>query len=96
VTYSVVSQSDGGFGGRFIIVNDGSEAIDGWQLSVTLPGDDIKAVWDAKYHMSSGTLVMSPTASQEVIAPGGSLTENITAEGPTTTPTSCTFNGSPC
>ena len=92
----LVSQSDGGFRGKFIIVNDGRNRIDGWQLSVTLPNDDVTAVWDAKYRMSNGTLVMNPPTSQEVIAPGGSLTENITAEGSTTTPTSCTFNGEPC
>jgi cellulase/cellobiase CelA1 len=92
----VVSHWAGGFRAKFIIVNDGSNSIDGWQLSVTFPEDDIKAVWQANYHTSSGTLIMSPPASQKVIAPGGSLTENISAEGSTTNPTSCTFNGSPC
>ena len=60
------------------------------------PNDDINAVWHARFHMDGGTVVIDPPKSQATIEPGESLTENLTAEGPTTSPTSCTFNGSPC
>jgi hypothetical protein len=63
---------------------------------VQFPNDVINAVWDARFHMDGVTVVIDPRKPQATIPPGASLTENLTAEGPTTSPTSCTFNGSPC
>jgi hypothetical protein len=96
VSYAVVRQHPHSFQGQFTIVNDGSTAVTGWKLVVVLPGDRIHAVWDGSFNTDGDTLYIEPSTSQQTIAPGASLTENLTAHGSTTTPTSCTFNGSAC
>ncbi len=48
------------------------------------------------FSMSGSTLTLTPQSSQNTIPPGTSLTENFLANGTTTSPSSCTFNGSPC
>ena len=89
-------QRNGGFKGELTIVNNGSRPIHGWTLSLDLPGDHVNRVWSADYHMVGDTLIMQPSPSQKTIAPGGTLIEHFIAHGTTTSPTSCTFNGSPC
>jgi cellulase/cellobiase CelA1 len=91
-----VLQWHGGFLGEFTITNKGSAAINGWELSAVLPGDQIDSVWDALHHTSGDTLIMDPQTFQATIEPGTSLTEHFTAQGTSTSPTSCTFNGAAC
>lgn len=96
VSYTVVRQHPHSFQGQFSIVNNGSTAINGWELVVVLPGDDIRSVSNALFHTDGDTLYIDPPLSARTIAPGAAVTENFTAHGSTTTLTSCTFNGSSC
>lgn len=96
VSYSVVSQWGNGFQGRFTIVNNGTKTINGWEIAAVLPHDDVQAVWYGTYHTNGDTLYVDPSWFQQTITPGATLTENFDATGTTTTPASCTFNGSPC
>lgn len=96
VSYSVVQTWGNGFQGRFTIVNNGSKTVNGWEIAAVLPNDHVQTSWYATYHITGDTLYLDPTLLQQTIAPGATLTENFTATGTTTTPTSCTFNGSPC
>lgn len=96
VSYAVVRQHPHSFEGQFTIVNKGSTAIDGWELVVVLPNDQIRSVSDALFHTNGDILYIDSPSSQRSIAPGATLTENFTAHGSTTAMTSCTFNGSPC
>jgi hypothetical protein len=91
-----VRQHPHSFHGKFTIVNNGSAAINGWELAVVLPNDTVVSVWDGVFHTEDGTVYIDPSSSQQTIAPGASLTENFIADGTTTTPTSCAFNGSAC
>lgn len=92
----MLRQHPNSFQGQFTILNDGSTAINGWELVVVLPNDDIRAVSNALFHTNGNTLYIDPLRSARSIAPGATLTETFTAHGSTTTLTSCTFNGSPC
>jgi hypothetical protein len=92
----VVNRHPHSFQGQFTIVNNGSTAIKGWDLAVVLPGDRIREVSDASFHTDVDTVYVDPTQSQRSIAPGATATETFTADGSTTTMTSCTFNGSAC
>jgi hypothetical protein len=92
----VVQQWQGGFQGQFTIVNQGTAPINGWELRAVLPFDRIDSVWDAVYHVLGDTLVLDPPSYQTTIPPGGSLTENFTANGRWTKPIGCTFNGARC
>jgi hypothetical protein len=90
VSYTLVNQWQNGFQGQFTIDNNGSKPIHGWQLTAVLSGDQVRWAWPALFSMSGSTL------NQNTIPPGTSLTENFLANGTTTSPSSCTFNGSPC
>lgn len=94
--YTLVRSLPHKFDGKFTIVNNGTTPIDGWELAVVLPGDDVRSVSIGRFHTVGDTLYIDPSSSQPNIAPGQTITENFDARGPTTAPTSCTFNGSPC
>lgn len=96
VSYTVVRQHPHSFQGQLTIVNDGRTAINGWELVVVLPDDDIRSVSGGTFHTNGDILYIDPLQSQRSIAPGATLTENFTAHGSTTTLTSCTFNGAAC
>jgi len=96
VSYTLVRRHPHNFHGKFTIVNNGSTAINGWELAVVLPNDTVVSVWDGVFHTADGTVYIDPSSSQHTIAAGASITENFIAQGSTTTPTSCTFNGSAC
>ena len=96
VSYTLVRKQKHSFQGKFTIVNNGSTAVNGWQLAVELPGDHFLSVWDGRFHADGDTLYIDPSSSQRTIAPGETLIENFIAGGSTTTPTGCTFNGSAC
>jgi cellulase/cellobiase CelA1 len=96
VTYTLEHTWDGHFQGEFTLVNSGSTAISGWELTVTLPGDTVEWAWDASWHMNGDELIMDPSSDQATIGAGATITEHVMAQGSTTSPTSCTFNGLTC
>jgi hypothetical protein len=96
VSYTVIQQWSGGFQGQFTIVNNGNTAINGWELSAVLPGDRIDTTWDATFHTDGDILIMNPPSYQVTIPPGTSLQENFVAQGTTTSPAGCTFDGAAC
>jgi cellulase/cellobiase CelA1 len=96
VTYSTSPHHRSGFFGHLTIENLGTAPVSGWQLVLTLPGDDVNWVWNAQWQLSGDTLTLTPADSGDVIAPGASVSVNFSANGDTTAPTSCTFNGAAC
>lgn len=96
VSYTLVQQWRDGFQGQFTIVNNGSAAINGWELSAVLPHDQIDTVWDATWHTNGDTLIMDPPSNQMTIPPGASLEEHFVAQGDMTSPIGCTFDGAAC
>jgi hypothetical protein len=93
---TVVQQRDGGFQGQFTIVNNGSTAINGWQLSAVLPGDHIDTTWNATFQTNGDVLTMNPPSYQTTIPAGTSLQEHFVAQGSTISPAGCTFDGAAC
>jgi hypothetical protein len=97
VSYSAFQRWGGGFQGQFVITNHGSSAVTGWQLAITLSGDRVDTVWNADWqYAGGGSVVMTATPYDQVIEPGASQSVNFFAQGGTTEPTSCTFDGSTC
>jgi hypothetical protein len=97
VSYSTVRRWGGGFQGEFVITNHGSSAVTGWQMVITLSGDRVNAVWNADWQYGSGgSVVITAAPDDQVIEPGAAQSVNFVAQGGTTGPTSCTFNGSAC
>jgi hypothetical protein len=97
VTYSTPRQWRGGFLGELTIVNQGGPAVTGWQIAITLPGDQVQRVWNANWQPTGyDSVIMTPMPGDQVIGPGDSLSVNFVVQGDTTEPSNCTFNGSPC
>ena len=96
VTYTVDQRWPGGFQGHFTIVNNGTEALSGWALTATLPGDQIDSVWSANYTVDGNQLTLTAPDGQPAIAPGASQSAYFTASGSTVQPTGCVFNSQNC
>lgn len=96
VGFSASKKWHGGFEGHLTIVNHGSAVITSWRIAITLPKDHVTSVWDAVEQIDGDVLVLTPTSWDPPISPGGSFSMYFVARGPTSSPTSCTYNGSPC
>jgi Cellulose binding domain len=82
-----------GIHGQFVIVNHGSAPVTGWNLAVSLPGDGNFQVWNARGHVSGGTLIITAAPDAPALAPGGMQQIGVSAQGGTSNPASCTFDG---
>jgi Cellulose binding domain len=97
VTYSTPRQWRGGFLGELTIVNQGGPAVTGWQIMITLPGEQVQRVWNANWQPDGyGSVIMTPLPGDQVIEPGDSLSVSFVVQGDSTELANCTFNGSPC
>ncbi len=97
VSYSVLRHWHDGFLAELTIVNQGNSAVTGWQIMITLPGDQVQTVWNANWQQAGwGSVIMTPTPGDQVIDPAATVSVNFAAQGNTTEPANCTFNGSPC
>jgi chitinase len=96
VTYAAVDQWGSGFEGRLTIVNHGTATISAWEIAISLPGDRVSSVWDAVGHVDGDVLILQPTTWDPPITPNGEMSVNFVADGPTTSPASCTYNGAAC
>jgi hypothetical protein len=97
VSYSTFQHWAGGFRGQFVITNHGSSAVTGWQMVITLSGDQVDTVWNADWQYGrGGSVIMTATPYDQVIEPGASQSVDFVAQGGTTGPSSCTFDGSAC
>jgi Cellulose binding domain len=97
VSYSALQRWDGGFQGQFVITNHGSSAVTGWQMVITLSGDQVDTIWNADWQYGrGGSVILTAAPYDQVIEPGASQSVNVVAQGGTTEPTSCTFDGSAC
>ena len=97
VSYSTLRQWDDGFLGQLDIVNQGDSAVNGWQMVITLPGDQVQNVWNANWQPDGwDSVIMTPVPGDQVIGPGTSVSVNFFAQGDPGGPANCTFNGFPC
>ena len=96
VSYASAQQWNGGFQGKLTIVNHGTATISTWEISIALPRDRVSSVWNAITHFDGDVLTLRPTTRDRPIPPRGEMSVDFIAEGPTTSPASCTYNGTPC
>ncbi|MBM0278166.1 cellulose binding domain-containing protein, partial [Micromonospora tarensis] len=81
------------------ITNTGSSAVNGWELTFTLPtGQRITSGWNAQYAPSSGAVTARNVSYNAAIAPNASVEIGFQAthEGGTGKPTSFALNGAAC
>ncbi len=96
VTYTVVQQFSNGFQGRFVITNNSGSALDGWQLTATLAGDQIMSASGSAYQANGDSITFDQALLQGPIGPGNSLTLTFNASGTNTSPSSCSLDGNAC
>lgn len=96
VSYSVVQKWSSGFQGRLVITNHGNSVLNGWRLTITLPGDRVTSAWGSAYQANGGSVTFDQALLQGGIVPRDSLTLNFDASGSNTSPSGCTLDGSAC
>lgn len=91
------------FHAHLTIANHGAAPVAGWNVQVTLPGDQVDWVgypgaWDpfANWQFNGGTLALNAVSGGETIPPGGTEIVPISVQGSNTTPGGCEFNGAVC
>jgi hypothetical protein len=106
VTYTLDDGGDHwhhGFSAHLTIVDNAHQAIPGWTIDLSLPGDQVSwvgypgapqpfAVWQ----LSGSSLVLHAVSGGETLSPGGTEVVPIFADGPSAYPSGCTFNGASC
>jgi hypothetical protein len=96
VAYSASQHWPNGFQGQLTLDNQGNSPVTGWQVAVTLPGDQVRFAWNANWSFGGSILTLTPASNDQVIEPGSSVTVDFFAFGGTSQPTNCTFDGSAC
>jgi hypothetical protein len=91
------------FHAHLTIVNHGATPVAGWTVQVSLPGDQVDWVgypgaWNpfANWQFSGGTLALDAVSGGETVAPGATEIVPISAQGSTTVPGDCRFDGAAC
>ncbi|MDP9794165.1 endoglucanase [Catenuloplanes nepalensis] len=96
---STVSAWNTGLTNSIAITNTGATAVNGWNLTFTLPaGQSIVSGWSAGYAPASGTVTATNASYNGTLAPGGSTTIGYQAShtGNAAAPTGFTLNGATC
>jgi hypothetical protein len=97
VRFTVSSQQAGTFQGQVQIVNEGTQPLASWQVSVALPGDRVVAVSNAGGLVVNGILLLEPASgAPPVPAGGGALDVSFVAAGTPPVSGICTFNQVSC
>lgn len=97
-TYSVVSQSSGGFQGQIKLTNEGP-ALKGWTVTWTFPGGQtVTQAWNGVATQSNATVLVSNADFNENLDAGAAVDIGFTASasGTNVAPTAVSLNGVPC
>ncbi|WP_309058388.1 cellulose binding domain-containing protein [Streptomyces sp.] len=84
--YRTVNSWSGGFQGEVSVRNDGTGALDGWTVGMTLaPGQSISSLWNGRNTGTTGAVTVRNTAWNGTVEPGGTTTFGFTATGSSST-----------
>ncbi|MGW0552449.1 GH12 family glycosyl hydrolase domain-containing protein [Streptomyces altiplanensis] len=89
----------GGFTAEVTVTNTSATPVNGWKVAFGLPaGQSVTHAWNAAVTPSSGTVTATNTASNALIAAGGSQSFGFqgTYSGTFTEPTQFSLNGTAC
>jgi cellulase/cellobiase CelA1 len=99
ITYALTSQWQGGFQADVTVRNNGAGAINGWNLTWTLPsGQTVSQIWNATVTVSGGIVRVTGSGWNGTIAAGGTVSFGFigTSTGTAAKPTGFALNGTPC
>ncbi|MBS2966936.1 cellulose binding domain-containing protein [Actinocrinis puniceicyclus] len=98
VSYATASEWAGGFTANVTITNGGAEAISGWSVGWSFPGDQkVTSAWGAAVSQSGGAVTATNVSYDAVIAPGASVSFGFqgTWSASDAAPSAFTVNGTP-
>lgn len=99
VTYAIQNDWGNGATVNVTIKNNGTSAINGWQLAWAFPGNQkITNLWNGSYTQNGANVTVTNLSYNNVIPAGGGTVNfgfNISYSGSNTKPTSFTLNGTP-
>jgi hypothetical protein len=99
VTYTIQNQWDAGATVEITIKNNGTAAINGWQLAWNFSGNQkITNMWNATFTQNGTAVTATNQSYNSQIPVGGSVSFgfNLSYSGANAKPTSFTLNGSAC
>ena len=97
VRFTVSSPEAGIFRGQVQIVNEGTQPLASWQVSVALPGDRVVAVSNASGLVVNGILLLEPASGALPVPAGGGVLDVVfVAVGTPPVSGTCTFNQVSC
>lgn len=99
VTYRVDSQWSGGFTATVNITNNGTAAINGWNLKFNFPSNQqVSQLWNGSYSQTGQQMTVNNASWNGTIPAGGSTSFGFLAifSGSNVNPTSFTLNNAPC
>ncbi|MFD0773293.1 endo-1,4-beta-xylanase [Streptomonospora algeriensis] len=99
VSYSVANEWNSGFTGEVTFTNNGSSALNGWELQFDLSGgQQISNGWNADWSQSGSTVTASNTDWNGSVPAGGSVSIGFNAShsGSNPEPGSFALNGESC
>jgi endoglucanase len=100
VAYKLTSSWQGGFQADVVITNNGSSAVNGWQLGWTFGGDQkVSNMWNATVSQSGAKVTATDAGYDSTIAAnGGSVDVGFTGtySSSNAAPTGFTLNGTAC
>ncbi|QBI56661.1 endo-1,4-beta-xylanase [Streptomonospora litoralis] len=99
VSYSVANEWNSGFTGQLTFTNNGSSALNGWDLQFDFAdGQQVNNGWSAEWSQSGSTVTVSNASWNASVPAGGSVSVgfNATHSGANSEPDSFTLNGQSC
>jgi cellulase/cellobiase CelA1 len=99
VAYKTTSEWNGGFVADVTVTNAATMAIDGWNLVLTMGGDQtVSQAWNATFAQSGSTVTLTGERWNRTIAAGGTTSAGVLGRWRTSNaaPTAATLNGAAC
>ncbi|CAL9353491.1 hypothetical protein SUDANB176_00524 [Streptomyces sp. enrichment culture] len=85
-TYRTVNSWSGGFQGEVSVRNDGTGALDGWTVGMTLaPGQSLGSLWNGRHTGTTGAVTVRNAPWNGGVEPGGTATFGFTVTGSSST-----------
>jgi hypothetical protein len=85
------------YAGSIRVDNPGSRPVEGWQVTLTIPGGDRLDADGAAAYQDGEQVTFTPYGDAATVPAGGTVTFEFTIHGLLPAePSSCTVNGRPC
>jgi hypothetical protein len=96
VSYNTTQREQGYFEGVLTVTNTTGAPMNGWRMSFSYPGAQIKNIWGGVLVQGGANPVIKGDPAAGPIPAGGTVRVRLGAAGRPSVPRGCTLNGKPC